>query len=607
MPARLLIEHSDGRHEEVPLPLDCATTLGRSRKCTICLSDKHISGHHAKITYRESRWFLSDCESMNGTYLDGRRLEQEAALEHGQVIVIGGVRLKFLTGEDDGTPESTQIAPAAEPARQPFVRLSDDSEVLPASEALAILRFMKQALDESSHLQVIRRALEAIQAQSGAGTVGFLSFDADAPVPRLVIPQRRGLDDPLSRKLTQQVQRSGRTVWIGEIQQPGELSDSLVSYSDAFCVPLGTRDAPQGAVHVYVSGKQFSKDDVRFVEALADCLSRNLKQHIRQRGLRAENQRLRRGPRVQDDLLGTSAPMEFVRERLKRVADSRCRTILIAGESGTGKELVATQLHECSARADKPFVTVNCASLPKELADSHLFGHERGAFSGAVEARAGFFREADDGTLFLDEIAELPPECQAKLLRVVDGQGFRPMGAGEDVYVDVRIVAATNKDLGELVRRGEFRKDLRQRFEVSLAMPPLRERQDDIPELARYFATRIAGEHGRQVKLTEAAIDRLKSFPWPGNVRQLRAALTEAITFCDRDTLDADDLDLSPDDTGIDESRPHSLKLADVEAWAIRKALRQAAGSDLIRVAKSLGINRDTLRAKMKKLDIRRE
>jgi Nif-specific regulatory protein len=426
-----------------------------------------------------------------------------------------------------------------------------------------------------------------------------LSFDPAAPVPKLVLPQRSGLNQNLSQELTRRVKRDGRTVWMGEPQDTEASSESLASFSDAFCVPLGTQEAPQGALHVYARGSHFKKKDLRFAEALADCLNQSLKQLNRQRGLRAENQRLRAGLPPEDAFLGSCPGMVTLRDHLARFAASKARAILIVGESGTGKELVARQLHRTSARADKPFVTVNCAALPRDLVDSHLFGHAKGAFSGATEKHAGFFAEADDGTLFLDEIADLPEGCQAKLLRVIEGYSFRPVGGSEDVEVDVRVVAATNQNIEELVKHGKFRGDLRQRFEVVLSLPPLRERGDDVEELARYFLNKIALEQSREPKfaLTEAAVNRLKSFPWPGNIRQLRSAISKAIILCDGDTIDAADFDLvaTPES---DESRPQSLKLADVKAWAIRRALRQVSGG-LARVAAALGINRDTLRKLM--------
>jgi two-component system, NtrC family, response regulator HydG len=604
MPARLIIDHHDGWSQEIALPPDGVVTLGRSRKSTVYLNDGTVSGQHAKLSFHDGQWFLSDAGSMNRTFLDNREVQHETPLEHGQVIRIGGVLLRFCTCEQEDEPASTQVGPEQENQERPFARIGEGSdEDLSIENSFALLQFVKQSLDESSHLNVIRRGLETILSQVGADRVGFLSFDPDAPVPRLVIPQRDGLDVPLSRELTVRVRQSGRTVWRGEEERPGDISDSLSSYRDAFCVPVGGQDAPQGAIHVYADGKRFNKLEIGFTEALADCLNRCLKQLHKQRSLRAENQRLRQGPQELDEMVGNCPAMQTLRLRIQRAATSICRNILITGESGTGKELVAHELHCRSARAGRPLVIVNCASLPDKLADGHLFGYEKGAFTDAKEGRLGYFREADDGTLFLDEIAELPLELQPKLLRVIEGKGYRPLGAKEDVFVDVRVLAATNKDLAALVEQGKFREDLRRRFELTLAVPPLRDRGDDIADLTHYLLQRLTRDSERNITVSKQAIERLASCPWPGNIRQLRSVLTEAITFNDKNTIDADDLDLSAD-AGDFWSRPHSLKLEDVEAWAIRKALRLADGKNLTRVAEILGIHVDTLRAKMRKYGI---
>jgi Nif-specific regulatory protein len=583
---------------------DREVTVGRSKKSTFFVTDQHVSGIHLGIVFRQDRWYLRDCKSTNGTFINGTRIQGEVELQHGQVVKIGETKLQFMMHEDDASSVSTQVAASGSP--QPFAHAGGDSSHLTAAEMLSVFRFMVQGLDATLPQDMIRAALETIQSQMKVTAVGFLSFDAEAPVTRLIIPEGFGLDAGFSRGLTERVQSSGGTVWLDERRSPEQMSDSLASYTDAICAPLGTQDSPQGAIHVYARDNRFTKRDVRFVEAVADCLNRSLKQVHRQRRLRAENQRLRSGPLPEEKMLGDSPPMQFLRDRIERLAPTRRRTILIIGESGVGKELVAAEIHRQSLRSDKPFVPVNCAALPPALAGAHLFGHERGAFTNADAASAGYFREADDGTLFLDEVAELPIEIQATLLRAIEGRGFRSVGGQKDIHVDVRVIAATNKNLAELTRDGKFRDDLFRRFEVSILAPPLRERGDDIELLACHFAKKIAGELDRQVKLSESALARLRAFPWPGNVRQLQSALSEAITFNDKDIIEAEDLDLAVD-PGEEETRPRSLKLADVEAWAIRKAVRQSADQDLMQIAKMLGISRDTLRTKMAKYSIRRD
>ena len=222
-------------------------------------------------------------------------------------------------------------------------------------------------------------------------------------------------------------------------------------------------------------------------------------------------------------LLGSSPVMEKLREEIARVAPARA-TVLILGESGTGKELVARRIHELSPRADKPFVRVNCAAIPEELIESELFGHEKGAFTGAVRRQVGKFVQADGGTIFLDEVGDMSERTQAKVLRVLQDGEVEPVGAGEVRRVDVRVIAATNKNLQEEVQRGRFREDLFFRLSVVvLRTPPLREHPEDIPELVEYFTQRACQEYNRHCKRwSPAALAQLASYPWPGNVRELK-------------------------------------------------------------------------------------
>jgi Nif-specific regulatory protein len=328
--------------------------------------------------------------------------------------------------------------------------------------------------------------------------------------------------------------------------------------------------------------------------------------------LEAENTRLRGHlPSGNDELIGASAALEQVRAQVTRVAPRPC-TVLIVGESGVGKELVASALHHHSTRADGPLVTVNCAAIAASMSDAELFGHRKDAFTGAVEDRPGFFQQADEGTLFLDEIGELSLDLQAKLLRVMDGKGFRPVGATADIHADVRIIAATNRNLEQMTREGRFRSDLYYRLEVvTIRLPSLRDHAEDIPPLVHHFLRRLSGEYRRRVGLTPAALERLQACSWPGNVRQLRAVLENAVATTDTEMLDVHDLRLP--DAGAAGSRPDdglaqlpTLNLEQLEIEAIRQAVRQTR-NNVTAAAEVLGIHRDTLGLKMKKYGIRRK
>jgi DNA-binding NtrC family response regulator len=302
-----------------------------------------------------------------------------------------------------------------------------------------------------------------------------------------------------------------------------------------------------------------------------------------------------------DAMVGQGPAMQELRRQVAQVAPTG-ETVLITGESGVGKELVALALHRQSQRHAGPMVIVNCAAIAATLAEDELFGHCKGAFTGADHDRAGFFQQADEGTLFLDEIGELPPEFQAKLLRVIETKQFRPVGAIDDVQADVRIIAATNRDLAHEVQAGRFRKDLYHRLGITIPVPPLQQHVEDIPILVDHFLSKLAVEYHRSVKLTEAALRRLQTYSWPGNVRQLRSVLENAVAMTDGNWLDACDLRLA-DDAGTAPGQSQTLNLEKLETWAIRAALNQCKGN-ISQAARELGIHRDTLMNKMKKYGI---
>ena len=310
-------------------------------------------------------------------------------------------------------------------------------------------------------------------------------------------------------------------------------------------------------------------------------------------------------------LVARSDAMRAMVEMIGRVARMRT-TVLVLGESGVGKELVARTVHFRSPRLDGPFIALNCAALPPHLIESELFGHERGAFTGAISRRAGKFELAHRGTLFLDEIGETDMPTQAKLLRVLEQQEFMRVGGSRPVRVDVRLVAATNADLERLVREGRFREDLYYRLKVlTLLVPPLRERREDIPDLAETFLVQVCrNNHLRPRRLTAAALAALCRYPWPGNVRELMNTLEAVVVSTPAETLDTEHLP-PPVRAGISASgvRSHAIagsSLKDVEAETIRQTLAAMQGSRT-RAAAALGIGLRTLRRRIQELGLDRE
>ncbi len=309
-----------------------------------------------------------------------------------------------------------------------------------------------------------------------------------------------------------------------------------------------------------------------------------------------------------DELVGESPALQRVRELIAQVAPTDS-TVLIQGETGTGKELVARAIHERSARRERPLVKLNCAALPRELVESELFGHEKGAFTGAVQQRRGRFELADGGTLLLDEVGELPVEAQAKLLRVLQEREFERVGGARSLRVDVRVLAATNRDLQGEVRAGRFRPDLYFRLAVfPIVLPPLRERRDDIPRLLEHVAARTAGRLGRAIDgLSSAFVESARAYDWPGNVRELENVVERALIMSRGGALEPGEPfppsepparpEPASDGTLDEVERRHIRRVLDGTGWRIEGD--QGA-------ARKLGLNPSTLRGRMRKLGIRK-
>ncbi len=342
--------------------------------------------------------------------------------------------------------------------------------------------------------------------------------------------------------------------------------------------------------------------DIRRLRALVD-------KALEQSDVLREVTLLRRqlgGTQAMGTLIGASAPMQEIYRIIEQAA-STSAPVLVSGESGTGKELAARTIHTLSARGKGPFVAINCGAIPETLLESELFGHERGAFTGAVERRAGYFELADGGTLFLDEIAEMSAALQAKYLRVLQDGVLRRLGGRTELKVDVRIIAATNRDPREAVKQGTFREDLYYRLNVfSFTMPPLRVRKGDIPLLAEAFVTEFAGKYDRAVKaLSAEALETLGRHGWPGNVRELRNCIERAVVSSTGVELTGDllPLDVAPLPAEFAASAPAAsptLSLDGAERLHILRTLA-ALGNNKTRTAESLGISLKTLHNKLRR------
>ena len=333
-----------------------------------------------------------------------------------------------------------------------------------------------------------------------------------------------------------------------------------------------------------------------------------VKNSLEHRSLSIENSRLKADSGARWRIIGESVPMKALRQQLTLMAGTNGR-VLIYGESGTGKELVAHALHSLSPRAAEPFVEVNCAAIPEELIESELFGHNKGSFAGAQEAKIGKFQKADAGTLFLDEVGDMSLRTQSKVLRVIEEQRFEPVGASESVQVDVRVVASTNKNLDVEIEHGNFREDLFYRLNViPFNVPPLRDRREDIPLLAEHFLREFTTAYGRKPKeLSPEAFKVLAEYHWPGNVRELKNLIERIVILNPQVRVDARHIPLNPSKRQPDRSMDRFGSLQEVREAAEReyilKKLEETNGN-VTRTAELLGLERSNLYRKMKTLGI---
>lgn len=336
--------------------------------------------------------------------------------------------------------------------------------------------------------------------------------------------------------------------------------------------------------------------------------------------LRQENRSLREalGRRYEfSNIIGSSARMQEVLGTVDRVAPTNA-TVLLGGESGVGKDLIARAIHQHSRRASGPFIKINCTAIPENLLESELFGYEKGAFTGAIAAKPGKFELADKGTMFLDEIGDVPPAIQVKLLRVLQEREFERLGGTRTLKVDVRLLAATNRDLRAALEQGTFREDLYYRLNVvPIDIPPLREHREDIPALVEHFIRRLAPESGKTItEITPAALKLLMDFHWPGNVRELENIIARAVALSTGTVIDVGDIRLdlyhprlladanaSGDNSAPSPFPPNGMTLEQYEDEIIREALRRSAGNKS-QAARMLGLSRNTLRYRLSKMGV---
>lgn len=630
------------------------TTIGRAPTNRLAVPDEVCSRNHCEVFQAGGKWTIRDLDSRNGTRVQGEFIDRDHQLQPGQLIQLGATVLWFTldpnrpsvvpSGRDplvaDTAAEMNIEGPRPEiihRTRQTRYQSAEAHTRDRMARDLARLYKLAMAMGSASDLNALAETvLEGLLASTRADLGAVLVFDGSGTrTPHLdqlrVIafksknntPYER-VSDSISRLAIDERDAILARDVAGDVRLKSESMSELCAQS-VICAPLRVQNMLLGLIHLYSTDLDhpLEPEDLDFTLALADQFALAL-ENLHQReelavGLaraETENRTLREQLRVETELVGHSQSIERLREKIGRIAPTDA-TVLIRGESGVGKELVARAIHTNSSRRSGPFVTMNCAALSETLLESELFGHERGSFTGAIARKIGKFEQADRGTIFLDEVGEMSPSIQAKFLRVLEGHPYERVGGGAPVQVNVRVVAATNRELEQAVEDGEFRKDLYFRLQVvELSVEPLRERREDIPLLARFFLERFTAKIGRPVRdFTPAALQTLISYDWPGNVRELQNTIERAVILARETLVDSDDIQLSAlgmrASPALQSHRDEStsfkpVALDQIEQQHILSTLEWTGGNKS-QAAQILGIERSTLDRKLKRYDVERK
>jgi Nif-specific regulatory protein len=639
-----------------------SVTIGRAPTNQIVIKDERCSRNHAEVFHSQGRWTLRDLESRNGTLVDGQRVRADYALEPGDVIRIGNSQLAYVHDLSKAFPDSTELLELARVVGEKVgLEVPESGSVLESEEPTEITfrkgqsRFLEPPADEKEEpatpkvgraaAMLCRLAFELAKAtdeeslanlaltglftgtQADAGALVTLREASQVPAndAMRIVASRSDTEhpyQPVSAFLAGTVLREGQAVLARNVMGDSKLSvrDSQgeIHSCSILCAPIRSGDRSIGVIHLYSTdpARALEPDDLEFTLAVADTVAVAFENLARRRELAEnlnqmldENIQLRERLGAQSEIIGGSPAMREVMQAVERAAPNRV-TVLIRGESGVGKELVARAVHFSSPRRKGPFVCLNCAALSETLLESELFGHERGAFTGATERKIGKFEAAHQGTLMLDEIGEMSPTIQAKFLRVLEGHPFERVGGSQAIQVDVRVIAATNRELEKDVEQGRFRRDLYFRLHVlEILVPPLRKRVDDIPVLAEYFLRRFRAETGRRIRgFTAEALEEMLQYRWPGNVRELKNVIERAVVLSRAEEIGRGDLALTALTTAGDSGElpagtppPEAARsLADMEKEHILATLR-LTGWNKSQTASILGIERSTLDRKIQR------
>jgi transcriptional regulator with GAF, ATPase, and Fis domain len=615
-----------------PLPTG-EVSIGRDSSNQLWVADPALSRRHCVLVPDGGGQFsIRDLKSRNGTLVNGVPVEQQQ-IRHGDQIFIGDSVLIFLIEEGGNHFERNPVefADTTTLEGSPLLLRAEDSLYLRPDKVVASLpptarwardlnALLKIATgiggirdQDSLQWQLLGFLFDVVPAERGAVLLGDgpEDFDSTAAWDRV-----RGPGHPVrvSRTVVERVLRDRVGLVVSDVsgnealRQVKTLAELKVSC--LLCVPLMAAGKVLGAIYVDSCdpAAKFDENHLQVMAAVAGIASLAFENVRHWELLRLENQELRAEIELEHNMVGASPGMRKVFEFIRRVAPTDS-TVLVQGESGTGKELVAHAIHRNSSRADRPFVAINCAAIAETLLESELFGHERGAFTGAASQKKGKVEVAEGGTLFLDEIGELASGLQAKLLRVLQEREFERLGGTRPIKLNIRVIAATNRSLPEAVKAGTFRNDLYYRLNVvTFTMPALRERREDIPLLANYFVAKASRKCNMRIKpLAPETLACLTTYDWPGNVRELENALERALVLGSTESILPDDLPEAILEAGS--AAPASTDkyhgtVKEAKKQLILQALQQASGN-YIEAAKALGMHPNSLLRLIRNLDLK--
>jgi len=523
-------------------------TIGRVAGNDVVLDDPAVGPTHANLLRNADLVTINAVDQKSEIYVNGKKV-RSSPIKEGDRVLIGRFELQLF----EGSPPISELSPEA------------------STESLKkLVEFAAQLMREDSPEKLFRQLLESVVSLTGAEK-GFVIVLRDGE--RQMAAAHNVVDEQsdisrISDSIIDHVIETGRPTIVSDAMRDRKFGKSRsvvdLKLSSVMCVPLMFRNDLLGVLYLgndAVTGL-FTEQDLSLLQVWAAQASVTVHAALLLNQLKTTNRNLRAQLRrtSQGDIIGSCQPMKQVFRMIRKISPTDI-SALILGETGTGKELVAKEIHRLSPRSKQPFISINCGAIPENLLESELFGHKKGAFTGAVTDKIGKFEGANGGTLFLDEIGEMPMNLQVKLLRVLQERVIERVGDLTPRPVDIRVVAATNKDLDEEIREGRFREDLFYRLnEITLQLPPLRDRGDDIHQLGKFFLNHYAEQYSTKAKgFTNDAVLAMRNYYWPGNVRQMENRIKKAVIMSDRALLNTEDL-------GIQASRKRDIQpLADAE------------------------------------------